>query len=208
MWSGSPFGFGGTAGHGVEHMTEHISERERAPEAAGKGSRGFAAFRKGLRAAIGAAGPVDLAVLVLGLAAGLLMIATEFTDIFSVQVLTATCEDLADPNLADRCVSTGGEQHAYAFLVLGLFALVMAWGAGIGHSRPAALALVAAGVGVLLIAILLDLPDTNKTGALGVNFSEAEAHKGTGFWLELVAGALALLAGTFRLTRAGPRPDD
>jgi hypothetical protein len=189
-------------------MTERVAERDDAPEAAGKGSRGFPAFLKGLRGAIGAATPRDLAVLALGAAAAVLMVVTEFTDIYSVKVLTATCEDLADPGLADRCAATGGEQHAYAFLVLGLFALVMAWGAGIGHSRPAALALVAAGVGVLLIAILLDLPDTSKTGALGVNFSEAEAHKGTGFWLELVAGALALLAGTFRLTRAGPRPDD
>ncbi len=187
-------------------MIERSAEREGTPEAGGKRSRGFAAFLKGLRAAIAAAAPVDLAVLVLGAAAGLLMIVTEFTDIYSVKVLTATCEDLADPGLADRCAATGGEQHAYAFVVLGLFALLMAWGAGLGHSRPAALGLAAAGVAVLLIALIGDLPDTTKTGALGVNFSEAKASKGTGFWLELVAGPLAVLAGGLRLIRAGPKP--
>ena len=182
-------------------MTDRPAAREGAPEAAGKGSRGFPAFLKGLRRAIGAAAGVDLAVLVLGVAAAILMVVTEFTDIYSVKVLTATCKDLADPGLADRCAATGGEQHSYAFVVLGLFALVMAWGAGLGRSRPAALGLAAAGVAVLLIALLGDLPDTDKTGALGINFSQAETSKGTGFWLELVAGALALLAGALRLAR-------
>ena len=187
-------------------MTDRAAGREEAPQAAGKGSRGFAAFLKGLRPAIAAATPVDLAVLVLGAAAGVLMILTEFTDIYSVKVLTATCEDLADRGLADRCVATGGEQHSYAFVVLGLFTLLMAWGAAMGHSRPAGLALAAAGVAVLLIALLGDLPDTNETGALGVNFSQAEAHKGTGFWLELIAAPLAIVAGLLRLARAGPKP--
>jgi hypothetical protein len=196
MWSGSPF-----------RMTERIAEREDAPEAAGKGSRGFAAFLKGLRPAIAGATPVDLVVLALGSAAGVLMIVTEFTDILSVKVLTATCEDLADRRLADRCVATGGEQHAYAFVVLGLFTLLMAWGAAIGRSRPAGLALAAAGVAVLLIALLGDLPDTSETGALGVNFSQAEANPGTGFWLELVAGPLAIVAGLLRLARAGPKQE-
>jgi hypothetical protein len=189
-------------------MTERIAERDDAPEAAGKGSRGFGAFLKGFRAAIGAARPVDLVVLTLGVAAGVLMVVTEFSDILSVKVLTATCEDLADPRLADRCVATGGEQHSYAFVVLGLFTLLMAWGAAMGNSRPAGLALVAAGVAVLLIALLGDLPDTDETGALGVNFSQAEANPGTGFWLELIAGPLAIVAGLLRLVRAGPKPGD
>jgi len=185
-------------------MSERAAEREDAPQAAGKSSRGFAAFLKGFRAAIAAAAPADLALLAAGATAAILMIVTEFSDIYSVKVLTATCEDLADPSLADRCVATGGEQHAYAFVVLGLFALLMAWGAAIGHSRPAALALAAAGVAVLLIALIGDLPDTTKTGALGVNFSEAKAYKDTGFWLELIAGPLAVIAGGLGLIRAGP----
>jgi hypothetical protein len=187
-------------------MTDRAAGREEAPQAAGKSSKGFPAFLKGLRGATTGAAPVDLAVLALGAAAGLLMVLTEFTDIYSVKVLTATCSDLADPGLADRCATTGGEQHSYAFLVLGLFCLLMAYGAGLGRSRPAALALAAAGLGVLLITLIGDLPDTSKTGALGVNFSQAETSKGTGFWLELIAGPLALLAGGLRLARPGPRP--
>jgi hypothetical protein len=153
-----------------------------------------------------AAAPRDLAVLALAAAAGVLMIVTEFTDVYSVDVLTATCRDLADPNLADKCVATGGEQHAYALLVMGLFVLVMAWGAGVGRSRPAAAALVVAGAAVLLIAIVVDLPDTRETGAVGINFSDAEVKARAGLWLELIAGALAVVAGALSLTgRPGAR---
>jgi hypothetical protein len=136
------------------------------------------------------------------------MIATEFTEIFSVEVLTATCEDLADPALADRCAATGGEQHSYALVLLGLFALAMAWGTSLGRSRPAAMALTAVGVAVLAIAVVGDVPDTTRAGEIGLNFSEAEVNPRIGLWLELVGGGLALLAGTLRLIRPGREPPE
>ena len=51
----------------------------------------------------------------------------------------------------------------------------MGWGAGIGGSRPAAVALVALGVAVLAWALLVDLPVTDETGALGSSFEGAAA---------------------------------
>jgi hypothetical protein len=77
----------------------------------------------------------------------------------------------------------------------------MAVGAGLGGSRPAGIALIGAGAVVLAIALIGDLPDTTETGEIGSNFASARAVKGTGFWLELVGGALAVAAGALRLRR-------
>jgi hypothetical protein len=147
-------------------------------------------------------GGVGLVLLVLGALAGILMIAAELTTIVSVDVQIATCEDLAQPDVRDTCVRTGGEQHTYALVLLGLFTLLMAWGAGLGRSRPAALALVVAGIAVLAIAAIVDLPDVNEVGAVGANFDRAEASPGIGLYLELAGGALAIATGVLALTAA------
>jgi hypothetical protein len=151
-----------------------------------------------VRAAAGS-GAVGLTVLVLGLGAGVLLALSEFSTLYSVEVVTATCEDLADPSLKDTCVVKGGEQHSYGLLVLAGFCALMAWGAGVGASRPAAFALAAAGVVALAITLFGDLPDTSKTGAVGATFAEAEAQKGSGVWLQLMGGAAALAAGALRI---------
>jgi hypothetical protein len=148
-------------------------------------------------------------VLVLGVAAALLLLLTEATNLFSIDVVTASCKDLADPALEDACETTGGEQHSFALIPVALLVIVMAVGAGLGGSRPAGVALVGAGVVVLAIALLGDLPDTTKTGEVGSSFTSAEATKGPGFWFELAGGALALAAGALRLLRRpgeGPPP--
>ena len=66
----------------------------------------------------------------------------------------------------------------------------MAFGAGFGRSRPAAFALVGIGALVLLWALLVDLPVTDETGAIGRNFEGAEAAAGPGLTLEIVGGVL------------------
>ena len=138
-------------------------------------------------------------------------IVAEFSTISYVTVVTATCEDLADPRLADRCRLEGGERHSWAFALLGAFAILMAWGAAVGRSRPAAAALVVVGVVILALGFARDLPETTKTGLIGEAY-EATAHKGTGLWLELGSGALMIASGvgTFMLlrrpeTEPGPR---
>ena len=138
-------------------------------------------------------------VLVLGIAAALLLVLTEVTTLFEIEVETATCSDLADPDQADRCDTTGGEHHSFALVPLAILVAVMAVGAGLGGSRPAGIALVGAGVVVLVITLALDLPDTSRTGEIGSSFASAEAVKGIGFWFELAAGVLAVAAGVLRL---------
>jgi hypothetical protein len=175
--------------------------RRTVPAAASNASSLIAAVSGKIRAF----GTLRLAVLALGLTAGLLMLVAELSTIWSVDVVTASCGDLADPSLADACARKGYEAHLFALIVLGLLVLVMAWGAARGASRPAALALVAIGAVVLAIALIGDAPKVDETGRIGQNFDEAEANPGAGFYLEIAGGVLAVLAGALAL-RLGARP--
>ena len=156
---------------------------------------------------MGSSDPLGLAILAAGLVAGLLLVVTEFSTIASVDVASGSCEVIndSDPELADRCSLSGFERHGGAVLLLGIVALLMAWGAGVGASRPAALALIGIGAIVLAIAVVNDLPETGRTGAIGPRFAGAEGQKGLGLYLELAGGILAIGAGALRLTR---RPAD
>jgi hypothetical protein len=159
--------------------------------------------RGGFSAALRAATPLSLALSALGALAGLLMVLAELSTIAAVDVASGNCEVINDsnPELADRCRLSGLERHNGGLLLLGLLAIAMAWGAGIGRSRPAAIALAVAGAVVLAITIALDLPETRETGAIGLNFAGASGQPGTGFYLALVAGGLALAAGAAGLLR-------
>ena len=151
-------------------------------------------FLRSDAARLGRSGLLAWVLLALGVAAGAMAIAAEFSTISYVTVVTATCEDLADPRLADRCRLDGAERHSWAFALLGAFAMLMAWGAAIGRSRPAAAALVVVGVVILALGFARDLPEASRTGLIGEAY-EATAHKGTGLWLELASGVLMIGAG-------------
>jgi hypothetical protein len=148
-----------------------------------------------------AAGALALAVTGAGLLAATLIVLAEFLPIVSVDVASGSCEVIndSDPELADGCEQSGFERHGPALLLLGLLTAVMAWGAGVGGSRPAGTSLIALGLVVLGITLLIDLPVTDETGAIGPRFEGARASAETGFWLELVGGLLALAAGAARL---------
>jgi hypothetical protein len=156
------------------------------------------------------AGLLSGLLLVAGVAAGVLMIVTEFTHIRYVTSITASCSDFAGKSVRDGCLTIGHQSHSWSVGLLGLFAILMAFGAAVGRSRPAAVALTIAGAVVLGITLLHDLPNTRKTGQIGFAFVQARAHKGAGFWLELIGGVLALVAGLtalLRLRREQRRPD-
>ena len=142
----------------------------------------------------------------LGVAAALFILLTEATNIVVIDVSGAGCEDaVADAEQAEGCEITGGDQHSFALVPIAILTAAMAVGAGLVGSRPAGAALVGAGVVVLAIALLGDLPDTTKTGEIGSSFTSASAEKGPGFWLEVAGGGLALAAGLLRLLWR-PRP--
>lgn len=145
-------------------------------------------------------------MLLLGLLAAILMVVSEFATLRSVKVLTASCSDLADPSLRGSCVTHGGEEHSYALVLMGIVAGLMVWGAAVGRSRPAGIALVAIGAAVVAIALLTDVPDIHKTGVLGERFDSAHAQAGPGLWLEIAGGALTLAAGVMAaVARRRPR---
>jgi hypothetical protein len=139
--------------------------------------------------------------------AALLLVASEFATVASVDVASGSCEVIqdTDPELADRCSLTGFERNGGAFLLVAALTAAMGWGAGIGGSRPAAVALIAIGIGVLSWARLVDLPVTDETGALGTNFAGARGEAGAGLTLEIAAGALAVAAGALRVSRPANR---
>jgi hypothetical protein len=139
--------------------------------------------------------PVWIAVLLLGLTGAVLMAASEFFTLRSVTVVTASCSDLAQAADRGACVTRGHEEHAYALVLMGIVAALMSWGAAVGHSRPAAIALLAIGAAVVAIALLTDVPDIHKTGVIGERFDSAKAGPGPGLWMEIAGGALVLVAG-------------
>ena len=134
------------------------------------------------------------------------MLLTEVTTVVSIDVAAGSCDSIHDtnPELADDCEQTGFERSSIALLLLGLLTFAMGSGAAFGRSRPAAVALVAIGVVVLVIGLAIDLPASDETGLIGRDYAEAEATAQAGLWLELAAGALAVAAGALRLLR----PDD
>jgi amino acid transporter len=147
--------------------------------------------------------PIAIAVAVAALAAGVLMLLTEVTTVISIDVATGSCDSIYDtnPDLADDCTQTGFERSSAALLLLALVTFVMGVGAALGKSRPAALALIVIGVVVLGITLLVDLPASDETGLIGRRYAAAEASAGTGLWLELAAGVLAVCAGALRVIR-------
>jgi hypothetical protein len=175
----------------------HRGGRKPGREATRDGSRHRALFT----GVFDAATPLAIGVTAAGLVGALLLVLTEFSTVASVDVASGSCEVIndTDPELADRCELSGFERNGGAFLLLAALAAAMAWGAGIGASRPAAVALLVVGVVVLGWSLLVDLPVTDETGSLGRNFEGATAAAGPGLVLELVGGALAVAAGAVRL---------
>jgi hypothetical protein len=145
-------------------------------------------------------------VAVAAFAGGLLMLLTEVTTVISVDLRNTSCEVIYDsnPSIADDCSQTGVERSSVALLLLGLLTFAMGAGAALGHSRPAAVALIAIGVVVLGITLLGDLPASDDTGLIGRDYEQAEASAGVGLWFELIGGILAVVAGLLRVIR----PDD
>jgi hypothetical protein len=143
-------------------------------------------------------------ILAVGIAAAILLVLAEVTTLYEIDVITATCSDLADPDQADDCDVLGGQNHSYALLPVAVLIVVMAVGAGLGGSRPAGFALIGAAILVLAVALAIDLPNTDETGQIGTTHEEARAVKGPALWLELAGAALAGVAGALRLADRRP----
>jgi hypothetical protein len=184
----------------------HESERDRgqgraARETTDDGSRQSAVLVGAFRGAT----PLAIGIVAAALVAAALLIATEFSTVASVDVASGSCEVIhdTDPALADRCELSGFERNGGSFVLVAALVVAMGVGAGLGGSRPAGVALMVIGAAVLLWALLVDLPVTDETGALGESFEGARGQAGSGLWLEVLAGVLALAAGGLRVVAPG-----
>jgi hypothetical protein len=179
-------------------MTQTGARRRSAPQAEADGSRGRSARMPLGKGEIGRSRDV----LVLALAAGVLLVAGELLPVYTVDVAgMRSCEATALADQAESCAPLGGERHAFALVLLGVFTLAMAWGASAGRSRPAGAALLAIGVLVLVIVLGMDLPHALAGGALGPAYEDANAVPALGLYLQLAGGLLAVIAGALRLRR-------
>lgn len=130
----------------------------------------------------------------LGIAGAILAFIATFTTVIQIRVLTVTPASF-----------NGMDRYGPALLLLGIFGLLMVAGAWRG-ARPAMAALALAGLAVLLIAILVDVPHLNDTGVwpLADQYEDAQAGAGIGFYFETASGVLMLLSGVLMLL-LGPR---
>lgn len=142
--------------------------------------------------------------LILGVAGGILLVVAELSTIISVDVARGTCEELAGARLRDSCKTTGLEQHGGALIVLGAGAILMSIAAARGKSRPAAIALLVIGGVTLALALFGDINDLGDKGVIGLEYERAETVVATGLYLEVIGGALCVLAGGLTLPRREP----
>ena len=141
--------------------------------------------------------PLRAALLVLPLTGAGLLFAAELSTLYDVRVVTAVPED--------GSFSAGGH-HGYALAAIAAGIVVMALGAVLGGSRPAAVAVLALAAGALAIALLVDLPDVHETGLIGRTYDAAVAEPRAGLYLEIAGGCAALLgAALILVARPAPR---
>ena len=121
-----------------------------------------------------------------GLLAALLLLAAEFTTLFTIRQLGRS-----EPV---QSISTGSH-HDFALVPIALLVAVLAVSVWRGSGRPALLALAALAVIVFVIALLVDLPDAHRTGLItaGGRFRLGRATPSLGFYLETLAAALLLM---------------
>jgi hypothetical protein len=142
--------------------------------------------------------PLQLALLSLPLAGAGLLVAAELSTLYDVRVVTAVPEG--------GSFSTGGH-HGYALAVIAVAIVIMAVGAVMGGSRPAAVALLLLSLAALAIAVFVDLPDVHQTGLIGRTYDAAEAEPRAGLYLEIAGGCVALVgAALILVTRPARRP--
>jgi hypothetical protein len=89
---------------------------------------------------------------------------------------------------------TVGSAHSYAILPIALLAIFMAYGVWSAGSRPALLAVGLLGLIALLISLIRDLPDANKSGlrTIAQHYVLAANAPAIGLYMETL-GAMILL---------------
>lgn len=189
-------------------MAEPERGAEAVPEAANDASRGQRSRTGGAGAAItrraAASGPSGWVLLALAAAAVGLLVAAEFSTISYRSIGIGACSTRENPGI---CATPAHAQHGYALVILALVAVLMGWGAIVGRSRAAAVAMIVIGATVLGIALLGDYPKRDERRGLNARYTGVKGHLGPAFKTELAGAALLVLAGGLALARPrAPEP--
>ena len=134
--------------------------------------------------------PRQLVLLLMPLTGAALLVAAEFSTLYDVRVVTAVPEGGA---------YAAGPHHGYAQAVIAAGIAVMAVGAVVGGSRPAAVAVLLLALAALGVALLVDLPDVHETGLIGRTYDAAVAEPRSGLYLEIAGGCCALVGAALIL---------
>jgi hypothetical protein len=129
----------------------------------------------------------------------LLLILAEFLTVREIRAVTV---------VPPGGTETGGGLHGYALGLIGVALLVMSYGAVVRGARPAAVALIVLALAACAIVLFVDRPVLDDTGLIGRTYDLAEARPGTGFYLESLGAALALVGAVATLVstpRVTPR---
>ena len=133
------------------------------------------------------------ALLILPLTGAGLLVAAEFSTLYDVRVVTAVPEGGS---------YAAGPHHGYALALIAVAIVIMAAGAVLGGSRPAAVALALLALAALAVALLVDLPDVHETGLVGRTYDAARAEPRSGLYLEIAGGrAIRISAAPSRATQ-------
>jgi hypothetical protein len=145
--------------------------------------------------------PARAAAIVL-IAAGGLLVASQFIDYRGVEIGQPGYAGIPDVAKAPTVeVRTAGEAHAYLLVPVGLLAI------GVGlltlWREARRLGLVVAGLGILSLALVLlvDLPSGLDEGSQTSRFAGASAVLEDGFYAELAAAGAMVLAGLLYYAR-------
>jgi hypothetical protein len=133
------------------------------------------------------------------LAGALLLILAEFLTVREIRAVTV---------VPPGGTETGGGLHGYALGIIGLAMLPMAYGAVVRRARPAAVAVIVLAAAAAVVVLLVDRPVLDDTGLVGRTYDLAEARPATGFYLESLGAALALVGAVMTLAmqpRVTPR---
>jgi hypothetical protein len=126
---------------------------------------------------------VELATIV-ALLGGALLALADILDLFQIE----TAAGLVVKQ------QSGGGQHGYAMLVIGIAAIGSVMLARSAEQWPPAAAAAALGLIALALALLVDLPDATRSDLVRGG-SLADAEPAIGFWVELVGAALMSAGG-------------
>ncbi|HLY49109.1 MAG TPA: hypothetical protein VKR21_07930 [Solirubrobacteraceae bacterium] len=132
------------------------------------------------------------------LLAALLLVVAEFTALYQVHIATS---------LTPVKSVSGGSNHSYAMLVIGLAAAALAIWTWRAESRTALLGLGVLGVVALLISLLGDLPDSHATGLAGSatrGYVNASSTPSAGLYMETLGAILLILACGLGFLMQGP----